>query len=145
MIFTRLWLMLHEPRSITATMTVSWLIVFTIGISAFVVPPATVQHALGTPLMLAWAALLTIGGALGLVGCPLGWWWVERAGIFAGIAGMLVYLFIVLFLQYTQGGSRLVLAGFISLGIVSLAVRYLRIRGAQLDPMRGIREHDLDT
>ena len=88
-----------------------------------------------------WGSLLLGGGVLGLIGCLPGWWWVERAGVLAAGTGAAIYLVVILSLHASTPGSRLVQAGFVALTLVWLAVRWLRIRGAQLDPMRGPRDH----
>lgn len=138
----RLWLMLHEPRIITAVTGAAWGVLIGIGLSALLAPPATIAHELGPTLTVIWAACLLVGGSLGMVGCLPGWWWVERTGIISAITGSIIYLIVVLSLHYAQPGSRLTQAGYILLGILLLVIRWLRIRGAQLDPARGLSPHD---
>lgn len=138
----RLWMMLHEPRIITAATGIAWSVVIGIGLSALFAPPATIAHELGPALTVIWAACLLVGGSLGLVGCLPGWWWVERTGIISAITGSGIYLVVVLALHYAQPGSRLTQAGYILLGILFLITRFLRIRGAQLDPSRGLPPDD---
>lgn len=138
MLPTRLWAMMSEPKIVTAAMGGTWLIILAIGTAALFTPPMTITHELGGALTVLWAILLLLGGAFGLIGCLPGWWWVERAGIYLAATGMLVYLIVVLSLHYTQPGSRLVQAGFILAAVSSMVVRWLRIRGAQLDPTRGM-------
>ena len=138
----RLWLMLHEPRVITAVTGGAWAIVIGIGLSALLAPPTTIAHELGPTLTVIWAACLLVGGSLGMVGCLPGWWWVERTGIISAITGSTIHLIVVLSLQYAQPGSRLTQAGYIALGIVLLILRWLYIRGAQIDPSRGLVPDD---
>ena len=137
----RLWLMLHEPRVVTAAMGVAWLILIGIGYAALATPPVSIAHEIGPLLTAIWGSLLLGGGVLGLIGCLPGWWWVERAGVLAAGTGAAIYLVVILSLHASTPGSRLVQAGFVALTLVGLAVRWLRIRGAQLDPMRGPRDH----
>lgn len=134
----RLWHLLHEPRIVTAAQGVVWLAWLATGLAALIAPPMTIAHEIGPSLTILWSGLLLLGGILGLAGCLPGWWWVERAGILSATSGALVYLTVVLSLHASATGSRLVQAGFILLAIGSLGVRWLRIRGAQSDPMRGI-------
>ena len=133
----RLWLLLHEPRVITATMGVAWLLILGIGCAALVAPPMSIAHEIGPTLTVIWGGLLLTGGILGLAGCLPGWHWIERSGILAAGTGTLIYLVVILNLHATTNGSRPVQAGFVALCLVGLAARWLRIRGAQVDPTRG--------
>ena len=135
----RLWLLLHEPRAVTAAMIGYWLLVIFIGLSARISPPGTIAHQMGPALTEVWSAALLAGGLFGLIGCAPGWFWVERVGIMFASTGAVMYLAVVLMLHYAEPGSRLVQAGFVLLGISSLVVRWLRIRGAQIDPTRGLK------
>ena len=125
----RLWLMLHEPRIITAVTGAVWGVLIGIGLSALLAPPASIAHELGPTLTVIWASCLLVGGSLGMVGCLPGWWWVERTGIISAITGSAIYLIVV--------PERVEGVGGILLGILLLILRWLRIRGAQLDPARG--------
>ena len=136
----RLWMMLHEPRVITAAMGVAWLVLTGIGCAALVAPPVSIAHEIGPLLTAIWGSLLLGGGVLGLAGCLPGWWWIERSGILAAGTGTLIYLVVIVNLHATPG-SRLVQAGFVALALVGLAVRWLRIRAAQVDPTRGHCDH----
>lgn len=138
----RLWMMLHEPRAVTATMIGLWAVMVAIGLSALLAPPMPIAHEMGPTLTVIWAVLLLVGGALGLAGCPTGWWWIERAGVILAGTGMTVYLAVVLSLDYSQPGSRLVQAGIVLLAVGLLVTRWLRISGAQVDPTRGLPRDD---
>ena len=135
----RIWLMLHEPRAVTATMIVAWLVCTLVGLFALLMPPASLEHHLGPMLTIIWAALLLSGGILGGAGCSIGWWWAERSGILLAGTGLSVYLTVVLALDYPQPGSRFVQAGIVLLALGLLVTRWLRISGAQVDPTRGLR------
>lgn len=138
----RLWLLLHEPRVVTAAQSIVWVFWALIGLAAVLAPPMTIAHEIGPTLTGAWAGMLLIGGVLGFIGCVPGWWWVERSGIIATGTGAATYLFVVVSLHYAAPGNRLVQAGFITAAIASLVVRWLRISGPQLDPLRGMeRDH----
>ena len=137
----RLWLMLHEPRIITAATGVMWAILIGIGTAALLAPPATISHQMGPTLTVVWAILLMVGGLAGLVGCLPGWFWIERVGLILAGTGASMYLAVVLLLHYAEPGSRLVQAGFVILSLDFLVVRWLRIRGPQIDPTRGLKLH----
>lgn len=138
----RLWLMLHEPRIITAATGAMWAILIGIGTAALLAPPASISHQMGPALTIVWAILLMVGGSLGLVGCLPGWFWVERVGIILASSGAAMYLAVVVMLHYAEPGSRLVQAGFVTLALASLVGRWLRVRGPQIDPTRGMKPHD---
>ena len=138
----RLWMMLHEPRVITAATGVMWAILIGIGTAALLAPPATISHQMGPTLTIVWAILLMVGGALGLVGCLPGCFWIERVGLILSGTGASMYLAVVLLLHYAEPGSRLVQAGFVILSLDFLVVRWLHIRGPQIDPTRGLKPHD---
>lgn len=135
----KLWAWVQEPKHITAVVTFGWGIILLTGISSLVEPPNTITHQLSQPLSILWAVCFIAGGALGLVGCPPGWWWVERAGVILTVAGGGVYLSIIALLHLASEGSRLTQAGWVLFGLVMLIARWLRIRGAQVDPRRGLR------
>ena len=135
----RIWLMLREPRAVTATMIVAWSVCTGIGLFALLMPSASLEHHLGPMLTVIWAALLLSGGILGGAGCSIGWWWAERSGILLAGTGLSVYLTVVLALDYPQPGSRFVQAGIVLLALGLLVTRWLRISGAQVDPTRGLR------
>lgn len=133
----RVWLLVQEPRVVTATVSVAWLIITGIGVAALAAPPPTIAHEWGPHLTTVWGIMLTAGGALGIAGCLPGWWWIERAGIIATWTGCAMYLSIVLLLHIWGPDSGLVQAGFVTLTIVGTLARWLRISGPALDPHRG--------
>lgn len=142
---SRIWLMLREPREVTAVTLVAWGLFSCIGVLALLHPPQTVEHQLGWLLALVWAVSLILGGVLGLVGLFSGWWWVERSGILATGLGTTIYLFTVTALQISESGNRHVQIGFICVALIFLIVRWLRIRGPQIDPLRGFKRDHADV
>ena len=135
----RIWQLIQEPRIITAATSAYWALVIAIGVAALITPPETIAHNVGTTLTLVWAAFLLVGGVLGCVGCLLGWWWIERAGMIGAATGTLIYLTVVMILHFQGPEPRLVGAGFIALSLFALLVRWFRIRGPQVDPTRGAK------
>ena len=134
----RIWQLIQEPRMITALTSAYWSMVTCIGVAALVTPPETIDYNVGATLTLVWAVFLLLGGILGVVGCLLGWWWVERAGMISAGTGTVIYLSVVMILHFQGPEPRLVGAGFISLTLFAFVVRWFHIRGAQVDPTRGI-------
>lgn len=82
-----------------------------------------------------------LDGTLGLIGCLPGWWWVERSGIAAGMTGVLTYLVVVVGSLW-HAGPKATQIGLLLLVVVMLVTRWVRIRGPQLDPMRGMQPDD---
>ena len=132
----RLWKLLQEPRAVTATMAVSWMIGLGIGAVTVLSPPTTLTGALGH-MTIVMGCLMLIGSAFGVTGCLSGWWWVERCGVIAAGTGTAIYASTLIVIQYQQAGSRLTQLGFILLVVCFLITRWLRIQGAQVDPTRG--------
>ena len=140
-----LWLTLHEPRSITALHIIGYTTLLIAGTAALASPPAAISAEWGGELTTAWGAGLLIGGALALVAVPRGIWWLERVGITLLITAAAMYLSVILTLHLTSAGNRLPQACIITYGIVSLAIRWLRIRHAGLDPTAGPDGYHPDT
>ena len=134
----RLWMILQEPRVVTALTTLTWALLGLGGLLALIDTPATIAAKIGSPLTYTWGGFLLVAGVLGFLGAGLGWWWIERAAIAAGVAGSLIYAGIVVSLHVTQSGNRLPQTAFILVVAVSLIIRWERIRGAQVDPTRGM-------
>lgn len=130
------WLLIQEPRVVTVIQTLEYLIVLGIGMSVILRPPTSIRGELGPVLMDAVGMLLMLGGALGVVGTPRGIWWVERLGIIASCGGLLIYLSVVVQLEATTQGSRLLQLGVILLAVVGLIKRWARISRYQYDPER---------
>lgn len=137
----RLWELIQEPRVVAAVTGIGWAILATIGLTAVLLRPISIDHPAGPWLTGVWAALMMLGGTLGLVGCLPGWWWVERSGIAAGMTGVLTYLMVVISTPW-PAGPKATQIGLLLLVVVMLVTRWVRIRGPQLDPMRGMRPDD---
>lgn len=133
----RLWLMLREPRVVTAITSACWGVALAIGVVTLIVPPLTITAILGhmTALM---AIIMIVGGTLGLAGCLSGWWWIERMGIIAAGTSTAIYAYTLLALHFGSDGSRLTQLGFVLWAAGSLAARWFRIQGGQVDPTRGM-------
>ena len=132
-----LWHLLKEPRVITAMHLLGYAILTTAGAAALGTPPTSIRAEWGPLLTQLWGGGLLLGGAVALVATPRGWWWVERTGITLLIIALAMYLSVVVSLHYTMSGNRLPQAGVTAYAIISLVVRFLRIRSAALDPTAG--------
>ena len=132
-----IWMLLHEPRVITALHLLGYFILGGGGVYALVSPPSSVQAEWGPLLTGLWGSALILGALIGLISTPRGIWWGERIGITLLATGLVMYASVVLSLHYTGPGNRMPQAAVILYAIVQLAVRWLRIRTAALDPTRG--------
>lgn len=136
--FLSAWKLLHQPRSITAFHMLAYLVVGLGGVTALLNPPNSIQGELGPFLAYAWALGLTFGGLLGLISVPRGLWWIERPALIILGTGAVFYLITVLALQLssTQGGNRYPQAAILIYVLCHIAIRWLRIRYAALDPTK---------
>jgi hypothetical protein len=132
----RAWYRLQEPRTVTIAQTVIYLVTAVLGVIALLDPPSSISGDLGEGFMFAMAVLLIVGGVTGTVGCPPGWWVVERAAVWPCAAGFLIYGSSVFGLHFTQPGNRLVQALALLIVVLSFIKRFFTIRGAMVDPAR---------
>lgn len=121
----RLWAMVAEPKSVTVLMTLAYLGLLGLGFWA-----VTDASTMGVRDMM--GGLLIAGGVAGVVGCPLGQWWIERAGLVATAAAFAVHLSFVVAISPPDGPWEVASA----LGLLLLVVtRWIRIRTLPADPM----------
>lgn len=134
-----LWALIAEPRIVTVAVTTSHALVAIAGVAGLHAPPATMVIASGTATWLsaAWGLLLIVGGLLGVIGALPGWWYMERAGIIAQVAGLTMYVVPAAHLSITEPtGGRWAFTCLFAAGVGELVVRWLRISGPTLDPSR---------
>jgi hypothetical protein len=132
----RFLLLIAEPRIANILQFFVYLSLLTAGLTAFVDPPTLTLAILGPALTGMWATFLTFGGLIGAVAVLPGWWWLERVGLIAAGAGLLIYGVILLSLQSVETGSS---NYFPALAIAcaflfAQAMRWNQIRGLQLAP-----------
>lgn len=94
-ILSRGWHSITEPRRLKVTFALIYAGVLAMGIVALIYPPSVIDGELGDILSGCWAAFFIVGSAAGLGAVLPGWWWVERLGIYAILAGCLIYLGVV--------------------------------------------------
>ncbi|WFF32389.1 hypothetical protein FAM19024_001850 [Propionibacterium freudenreichii] len=121
----RIWDLLAEPKSVTVMMTFAYGGLLGMGFWAIVdASPGGVRDMMG--------GLLIAGGVCGLIGCPWGQWWIERAGLVAIGAAFAVHLSFVVAISSPDGPWEVASA----LGLLLLVVtRWIRIRTLPADPM----------
>lgn len=132
-----MWELIAEPRTVTALTALVYTLMAAAGVIAIASPPVRVADELGGALALWWGAILTLGGALGVIGAIPGWWYAERAGLIGVVAGLGMYSAALAHISDATPSSRAVqILAIVSL-VVMLVNRWLRIAGATLDPSRG--------
>lgn len=123
-----------EPRSVTVGYAIIYAVLVVVGVSVMIDAPLTIQGEIGSGLTNLWGGFLIVGG---LSGSALVWtryWWLERIAVLIAGAGAAVYLGVVGLLIFTAGGNRIVQGGFIVIAVVTLIMRYFRIRGFNIEP-----------
>ncbi|AOT24435.1 membrane protein [Propionibacterium phage Doucette] len=120
----RVWDMLAEPKSVTIMMTAAYAALLALGFWAI-----DDASTMGVRDMM--GGLLIAGGVCGLIGCPWGQWWIERAGLVAIGAAFAVHLSFVVAISPPDGPWEVASA----LGLLLLVVtRWIRIRTLPADP-----------
>lgn len=132
--FKDLWRRIQEPRFVTAIQAIEYVVVVIAGIIALISPPATVTAVMGGTLMHVTGIMLVTGGTIALIGTPGGIWWLERIGLLAILGGLSSYLSVVIHLELTAGGSRLLQIAVITIALLSLLKRLVRIWNLEFDP-----------
>lgn len=134
---SRFWGIIEEPKSVTL---VQALIVYAAaiagGVMSLIHPPRTTSVILGDDLMTFVASLMVFSGLVGVVTSILGWWWIERT-LAVGIlmAAGAAYTYSVLEAQILSEGNRWMQLSWLVIAGGGLAIRYLRIRKANYDPV----------
>ncbi|MCW4458196.1 hypothetical protein [Microbacterium sp. MPKO10] len=130
----RLWLSIREPRKIKAIYFVYYAIAAGTGLATLLWPPRSIEGALGAFLTTLWAAFILGGGIASCVAVFPGRWWLERAGIYAILGGILIYEGTVMFLQFTETGNRLTQFGVLLLATGLFIVRLIPISRYSFEP-----------
>lgn len=132
----RLWKKVREPRVISFTYFVSYMVLFGVAVSALVDPPRSVEGHIGALAMTLLAAILAFGAAIGAPSALMGVWWLERVAVFAIAVAALIYGGIVIGLHIDGSGNRLLQFGFVINVLLMQIVRWYRIKDEDLDPDR---------
>src|SRR5690625_7855993 len=77
----RLWARVNEPRIVSASHALVYLVLLSAGLYALVNPPTTLEGAAGAFSMRLLAGPLAIGGAIGAPTALAGIWWPERTAV----------------------------------------------------------------
>lgn len=130
-----LWDMLAEPKVITALHVVVYVVLATAGWVAWVDQPEISVWVAGELMTDVWGWLLMVSSALGIAGCLPGIWWLERGGVI-GVATACVMQLAIISGGHLDGGALPIHAAFVLAVLLLMAVRWHRIRLADLDPAR---------
>ena len=125
---TRIWQRVHEPRTISILYFVSYLLLTGGGLAALADPPTSLEGEIGATAMSMLATLLVIGGAIGSASALPGVYWLERFAVGAIGSSAVIYLWIIVTLQFTQSGNRLLQAAFVVAVLAHQCIRWVRIR-----------------
>lgn len=123
-----------EPRVVRLLQFGVYMAAIIGGSSSWISPPNSIEGVLGIVLTSIWAAALILGGLLGASSVLQGVWWLERAGVAFCATGLAMYAVVVFSLQVNSPGNRIPQLCVIAIGLLSLAVRWVRIRKYPYDP-----------
>lgn len=129
-----LWSRVSEPRIVSMLRWVMYMALLLGGITAIVDPPRSLTGEIGTYAMVSLATLLAFGGLIGAVAVLPGAWWLERIALLAIILALLIYGGVIIGLQFTQPGNRLLQLSMVLGLTMSQFVRWARISARPYDP-----------
>lgn len=132
--WARWFLTIPEPREVRFAYLGSYLLWAVAGVSVLISPPTSLEGTLGPVLTYVWGAFLALGSVLGASTVLTIYWWVERLAIWLTGTGVAVYAILILSMHLTSSGNRIPQLCFVLAGLVFLIVRYLRIKGARVQP-----------
>lgn len=134
---SKVWGFIEEPKSVTLVQAlIVYMAAIIGGLLSLAYPPRTTSIILGDGLVIFIAAMMVFAGAIGVVTSIAGWWWIERTlavGVLM-IAGA-AYTYSVVEAQLTSDGHRWLQLSWLIIAAGGLAIRYLRIRKANYDPV----------
>lgn len=129
------WLLsIPEPREARFAYLASYILWAIAGISVLLAPPLSIEGSLGSALTYVWGSFLALGSIIGASTVLTIYWWAERVAIWLTGTGVAVYAIIVATMHLTSTGNRIPQLCFILAGLAFLVVRYIRIRGARIQP-----------
>lgn len=136
----RFWYSISEPRLVNLLAWIGYWFLTLGATTAMIHPPQSVQNEWGGPTMYSVAFLVLLGGIIGLTTALRGWWFLERWGVIALLAGGTLYSVLIIAMQAVGTGNRLFQLGFILYILTSLVRRLIRVMKRPLDPSVPSRE-----
>lgn len=128
----RLWYGMSEPRIVTFLQTLFYIMAFCYGVRQILTIDSFPEEILNIHTGILVSLTFIIGGSVGMLSAPRGFWQFERAGIILIITGSLIHLFWTLF--DPMPGVRWGQVFRIASCIVFLTIRYSTISWARMDP-----------
>jgi len=133
-LFRRAWARVTEPKIITLLQTTIYAIIAFAGWAALENPPTTIENQWGPLLTNIWGWFLFIGGTGGAIACPTGKWFIEKPALLLAGTGVLMYGTVIFALNFTTPGNRLVQLSFVTMALIQLVIRLLRIHRFAYEP-----------
>lgn len=134
----RLWNLLSEPRRVTFLLILTYLSIGAGGQSALTSPPAALLGEWGVNATHVWGWLLITCSVLGLGGAISGWYWVERAGAWAGFSAGLMLASALLYMHDKNPSHVWGVAGWVAMAAALLMLARIALTwGIAVDPARG--------
>lgn len=118
-----------EPRVTRILHFGIYLCMVSAGLGVLLSPPSSFKSVLGISLTILIGSFLLLGGVLGAIAVLPGIWVMERAGLFALMTGMCMYLVVLTVLRPSPVGYSITI-GF----VLVFLIRWFDIRGPQLAP-----------
>jgi hypothetical protein len=132
---TRPWLLLKEPRFVSAMLAIAYTAGAFAGLILIADTPGDLVDKNGIALAFLVGGLFSVGGLLGVISLHGGDWWMERACIYFICAAMLGYMIALWFFDASL--SERLIRTLLSIAFVALlAARFYKIRGMTLDPTK---------
>lgn len=130
----RVWGHVPPPRAITMGYVVGYLIIAYLGTQGIWDPPASIRGLWSTPLSTAWGILLVTGGLVASFASLTGRWFIEKPALLFCAAGVLMYIYVLSFLHFTEEPDRDFWIFSMVLVLVLLYVRFIRIHKYSYEP-----------
>lgn len=128
----RIWYGMSEPRIVTVLQTMFYIMALSYGIRQIMMFDSFPEELLNVHAGLFVSATFIIGGLIGTLSTPRGFWQFERAGIVLIITGLTIHMFWVLF--EPMPGIRWGQVFRLAACIIFLLIRYSTISWARMDP-----------
>lgn len=129
-----LWERITEPKAQRIVYAIVYMVTFLTGVGTLWMPPNSIAGQLGPALTTFWSIFLILGGIVGLATVFSRWWKMERVGITLTLGGVAIYGTVVLYLHFTQPGSRITQLGMIILAALLFILRLILIQGRDFQP-----------
>lgn len=124
----RWWRQVTDPPHQKPAYAMVYIVTALTGLVTLMVPPKSIEGAIGPILMLLIGALWCAGGALAFVTLFSRWWWLERLALAVAALGTVLYGSVVAMLHIQAEGSRLTQLGIVILSLLLYLVRWISIR-----------------